>query len=987
MQRTAWVATGVLWLVAAAFAAAWVARPTATARGPLEALGAADRWTTVWPEKDCFRDLPERFDLSVKVKDSPVGAGSTVRLLVNASDPRPDGTVDRAACVDVSAAGVAIGRVEGGLVLPLAAAGVAIPRGEEHDVTVRRRGTDIAVTVDGRFVLSVLEPYLHGGRVGILRSGPAEVDVWPVRELAEFPELSDDFMRTPDEPGPWTAHSGEWDIETLLTPSMSANGFSYRGRAEDGAALASAGYPTWDDYRAEVSVLGEEGEAMGLVFAFAGPDRYCLFRWRSEGAGDGAAARELVVVEPGPGGGTSERVIASSKGGYRPGQWYRVAVELGFGRVRVLIDEHEALRAEGSEFVSGAVALWSAGAKGAVFDDVLVTPCRAVEERFARAAPEPPAAAAADPDPGSPAALERWRARWQGIGGDWRTGPAGIAAGGAGEAKLVTGSPDWRRASIETEAVVEGGAEGGACCGLVINYRDEGDYVAFRVGGGKARLVRVRHGAAAVMHEADAPGGPARRLRLESDRGYLAGYLDGRLVAEGYDERSVRGRAGLWSSGDGVAFRNFRAGSLPHERPVPLVNTVFEVDNIMGRWAGESADWYRGVESNSDHKVFWHRAPFRGDVELAIDLPEAQSPGAGARLALGVAKSGDQPGNGYAWTLEAAGAESVPAGPGWHCRFVREGVEVADVPLDSGHSVESLFIRRRGRYVLAGANGETLNEYRDDEPLEGMRVAFLAKGLDVDPSSARLYGGLVHDYRFTRAPVEWRVGEGVWRIANRWECDKRWSFLVGFPVDWPSPEARTKVVAIWNKRSFPGDVVVDFFIGPKMADPKLGKKYQRYGYVRDFNLTISADGEDLSSGYSFIFGGFGDDGNEKSAILRGGKILAEDASVNARYPRNNMVGHQRWYRIRAERTGNKLTYRAYFEGHERVLLEAEDPDPLEGDRIAIWSYDCPIVVARVRIAGSRGGAVEEAAPGRSGVTRTPYDVEVEDDPFGKDVTR
>ncbi|MHC4252725.1 MAG: hypothetical protein ACYS9X_26705, partial [Planctomycetota bacterium] len=854
-------------------------------------------------------------------------------------------------------------RVEGGFVLPLGRARVDVDPGEPHDVSIKRRGAEIAVAVDGRLAIAAFEPHLHGGRVAVARTGGARAEVWPVRKLAEFPEFSDDFMRTPDEPGPWEVHSGEWKIETLRTPSMSANGFSYRGSAGSGHALASAGQVSWDRYRAEVSVRGEAGEAMGLAFAFTGPERYCLFRWRAEGTRGGSPERELVVVEPGPDGLPVERQVASAPGGYRPGQWHRVAAVLAFGRARVLIDGHEVLRAELPEFVSGAVALWSSGRRGAVFDDVQVTPDSAVEESFAE-----------DARPGSPAddgpAAAPWRSRWDAVGGEWREAADGVVAPGRGESKLLTGSPDWRRASVEVEADAQGGA-----CGLVVNYRDEGDCVILKLVDGRARLERVTGGRALLMDEGPAPAGPGARLALLSDRGYLAGRVDGRLVVEGHDERSVSGRAGLWSSGRRVTFRRFRAGFLPHERPVPLVNTVFEVDGIMGRWAKESADWYRGAESRSGHRVYWHRAPFHGDVELAMDIPDPHAMGKDGKVALGIAKSGKKAGNGYSWTVEPASADGGAGGHGWHCRMVREGEAVADIPLDSGHEPKSIFIRRRGRYVLAGVNGEALQEYRDEAPVEGSRVAFLAQGVDLDPNSSRLYGGLVHDYRFTRAPSEWRVGEGVWEIANRWSCDQRWSFLVGSPVNWPNSRADEKLVVAWNKRSFPGDVVVDFYIGPRM-DQSNPPKYRRYEYVRDLNVTISADGRDLSSGYSFVFGGFR---NTKSAILRGGKVLAEDKSMNARYPTNNMIGHQQWHRIRAERSGNKLTYRAYFMGHERVALEVEDPDPLQGDRVAIWSYDCPIVIARLRIAGSQGGAIEDPDTAPRGRVRSPYDVPLDDD--------
>ena len=959
MQRLAWGTTAGLSLLAAVFAVIWASSGPAPTRGPLESTAAGGRWSFTWPEQDSFRGLPDRFNLTVRATLTGE-EGSGLRVLLNASEPSEDGHVERAVCVDVSSSRVEIGRVEGGSVLPLGRAAVAINPGTAHDVSIRRRGAEMAVVADRRVVITAFEPHLSGGRVALARSGGARGEVWPLQRLAEFPEFSDDFMRTPDEPGPWTVHSGEWEIDRLRTPSMSANGFSYRGGSAEGHALASTGQAGWDRYRAEVSMRGDDDGAMGLAFAFAGPERYCLFRWRASDSDNPAPGRELLIVEPGLDGAPRERPIANAPEGYRPGQWYRVAAVLAFGRARVLIDDHEVFRAELPELVSGGVALWSSGAKGTVFDDVQVFPDGAIEEAFAAGSP------AGGVPAGVGAGVASWRPRWQVVGGEWRDSPGGVVARASGEAKLLTGSPDWRRATVEVEADAPG-----AGCGLVANYRDEGDYVAFKISGGRARLERIAGGRAVLLDEAPAPPDPGPRLRLLSDRGYLAGYVNGSLVVEGHDESSVSGRAGLWSSGGGAAFGDFRAASLPHERPVPLVNTVFEVDNIMGRWASDSGDWYKGAESGSSHKVYWHRAPFHGDVELAIDLPRAQSIGEDAKVALGVAKSGDRPGNGYSWSLQSADAKGGPAEHGWLCRMTREGEAIADVPLDSGHEPGSIFIRKRGKYILAGVDGGTLHTYRDEEPVEGKRVAFLAKGVDLDPSQARLYGGLVHDYRFARAPSEWRVGKGVWEIANRWKCDDRWSFLVGSPRNWPNSKDEEKLVVAWNKRCFPGDVVVDFYIGPRMdqSDPP---KYRRYEYVRDFNVTISADGRDLSSGYTFMMGGFG---NTKSAILRGGRILAEDKSMNARYPTGSMIGHQKWWRIRAERSGNKLTFRAYFMGRERVALEVEDPEPLSGDRIAVWSYDCPIVIARMRIAGSRGGTIEHPDSAPRGRARTPYDVE------------
>jgi hypothetical protein len=120
----------------------------------------------------------------------------------------------------------------------------------------------------------------------------------------------------------------------------------------------------------------------------------------------------------------------------------------------------------------------------------------------------------------------------------------------------------------------------------------------------------------------------------------------------------------------------------------------------------------------------------------------------------------------------------------------------------------------------------------------------------------------------------------------------------------------------------------------------------RYNYVRDFNVTIAADGRDLSSGYSFLFGGWG---NKKTAITRQGKIVAQKG-------RDIPTGgiHRRWFYVKVTKRGNTLTYSIDGE----PVLTYTDPQPLDGTRLAIWTYDCGIMVSRVRINASRIGAME-----------------------------
>ena len=87
--------------------------------------------------------------------------------------------------------------------------------------------------------------------------------------------------------------------------------------------------------------------------------------------------------------------------------------------------------------------------------------------------------------------------------------------------------------------------------------------------------------------------------------------------------------------------------------------------------------------------------------------------------------------------------------------------------------------------------------------------------------------------------------------------------------------------------------------------------------------------------------------------------------------------------MRVERTGDVLRYTVDLQGRRVVDLQYEDPDPLRGGRIAVWTYDCGNVYARLRIAAGRGPGPHNGRP-HSGtlehpdfvppsVTRTFYD--------------
>jgi hypothetical protein len=922
MNRTLWTLSAVAAAAALAFAVVWLSDTRTPADTDADTLEDRKPWEYSWPQAASFHSLPERFDLSSHLTLD--GAqDSAARFVVNA---RSDGSAPAAGVyVDVMRDLLVAGRVEGGIAVRRGTARVELTPGRLHEIALRRRAADLAVTVDGRLRMLVRDGLFAGGDAAVGIRGGAQVQLEPLRALPELPEFSDDFMRSSEDPGPWTVHSGTWKTESLHTPSMSANAFRYHGTPSGVAgtpAFATAGNASWDTYRLDLSVRGGPRGGVGLAVG-VDPNRHVLFRWQAR-LPDNEGYGELVAVRAGADGAREERVIASRPGGYVDEQWYRLSATVRFGRITVSVDDHVLVAAESDEITSGGIGLWCDGPQGATFDDVFVASLRTVDDSV-------------DPT---------WPARWDTVGGSWRHEGAALIGETSqpdGEAKLISGSGEWL--SHTTEASVR--SWGPTRAGLVVGYRDETEYALLVAdfGARKLLLERVSAGERRVLDEAPLPPGDALTLRATSDGGHLVGAAGAGRPVEAWDPTLDRGRIGVFVGGRGRAtFEAFRSEILPHKRQILTDNQVFETDNIMSDWADETSDWYQSDDSTPAQSIYWHTAPFHGDVEFALDLAKTDSPK--GSLVLGVSKVPAKPNNGYGWGMEPAIPADGAAPDAWRFALTREGVTMRELTLDSGQRVDSLFVRRRGGLVCGGANGKVLAEFVDHEPLSGGRVAFLARGITVQPSRTRLYGGRVFDYVFNSAPVEWRVASGKWDVTNRWICDPRWSFFSGV-VDEPSGN---KAVIIWNKRSFPNDVVIDFYVGPKM-EPDKGKRYE---YARDFNMTIAADGRDLTTGYSFVFGGFA---NTRSGIYRGSKPLAETQEVAARIPAS-MIIHQRWYHVRVRRAGNELSYRVNFSGRNIVSLTCTDDQPLTGDRIAIWSHDCNIMVARMRIAA--GTDVEPA---------------------------
>lgn len=245
-------------------------------------------------------------------------------------------------------------------------------------------------------------------------------------------------------------------------------------------------------------------------------------------------------------------------------------------------------------------------------------------------------------------------------------------------------------------------------------------------------------------------------------------------------------------------------------------------------------------------------------------------------------------------------------------------------------------LERRGAAITVRAGGRTVAKHADPNPLLGslVRVA----GTDVPLEEVQAESDSVLEYAFDRMPVDWLVATGRWGIMNRWICNPRWSWFGG---------RSRQLAAVWHKRAFDGDVSLDAFVGFEMVPMERGA-FER---TTDFGLTLCGDGLGLASGYALHVGA---EGNRVTRLYRHGRVVAESRDRVARFPSRGLLGenfdvHRDWYHVHFSKQGDTIAFRL----NDKPALTYRDPDPLPCGQSAISVVNNGVLLARVRLAGTR----------------------------------
>lgn len=863
------------------------------------------------------------FNLAFTLKPKPGVNEPFARAIFNVVDK------DNYYFAEFGAALVRLGRVESGVEQPIGTQGsFGLASGASLQAIVKRRAFGVTVVLDGQVAAQAFDDTFSGGQVG-LGTKQASVGVEKVRvQRVSGLYFADDFMRGTEDSGQWEPVSGNWRVYALDNPMRSVNAFSYVSRGASGPAAAIAGYRFWDNYRFRVSARATADGSLGIHFCYIDADNHYRFTWPSMGTP--AAARKMRLVRRHKG---KDTVLAErATRGYRPQQWYALEVHALDGQVQALIDGVSVFAVRDPFAYGGQIGLLAETRGEAFFDDVTVEQMRSFHDDFSIPS----------------------RGTWLPLGGNWRVdsaGYAGLAPKGSGvlrvnsspAARAIAGSVSWQNYRYEADlAPWKTGA-----VGLIFGYLDETRYGLLRLTAGPsptAELTLVADGKESVLAKTAAPGLGAKKLRaaVSVREGMVTASADAKPLLQALAPSLYDGQVGVFAKGTPAAFDNaFVELRAERREPVFTVNQIFAAETPMANWAAAQSDWRTVKEqiANEERELSWHRLAFPRDMDIQITLDQAATDK--GQLCLFLCSVEEKAATGYELTVTPSG--------GWAVELRRMGAKVASGQVPKGTPLGFVRARREGAHVLAYLGEVPVIAWKDPQPLTGEKLGWWAKGLALRNESIDVFCDDVLVDNFTTAATEWRVGQGVWDVTQRWQCDPRWSFFSGMHDE--------GAAVLWHKRRFPGALTMEFCAAVKMDYTK----GSGYSYASDLNAVVGADGQNVNSGYSFIFGGWK---NTKTAILRQNEIVAETDKLR-------IAGgiHRWWWHFKIEKRGGKLRY--YVDN--KLALEYVDPKPLAGDRVGLWTYRNGMMLARFRVACASDTPFESPETNVMPACKCPYD--------------
>ena len=764
----------------------------------------------------------------------------------------------------------------------------------------------------------------------------------------------DDFMRSPEENknGIWETPTGVWKLQSYadqwkgdspldpLNSSRNPNPFVYRGAGAP-MAVALAGYSFWDDLSGAVSVRSQGGRA-GWLFSYRGPDDYHVLWWEPTTHWEEPSRFALERVRGG-----ERTVLAEVRLAGQAEQWYRIGVERRGAFITASFQGVPMLRVRDRACIGGRFGLCAADGE-VDFDDVDVSPSalRPLEEPSFR--------------------RRSWRRplrRWEFVEDGVRCLPGGWFGG---KALLALGAVDWVgfRLAVSVETPSRSASTIGISFGVSGQESTCFEWDSARRADAERRLtVRAASGKTVL---GQAPGGyePGQVLRLIVDQSGpdLCVYeaMHG-LLLRVPGHRVPAGRVGLTVNGrDRIEFRDMVLdGPAERDWEHPVTTKVFETDHYMLDWSVAEGEWVLDEGDDGHGATWWHKGDFFGAVELSLPIAAATAEVGMTAYLLAFREAPEAGG-----VVRVAPAKGTPGE--LTAELLWDGKRIARVDFTPPADAGRIELRKDGSFVWLRCG--------DSEPFFCQLPASAAPAgtrLGLQLASAGLLEELVlrrdHvvDDQFDHVAVRWRK-LGRWEVSNKFHCDPRWAYMVG---------ESDGLASLWHTDTFPGDMTLEFYAGMRYrSDHNFMPYYPRPG---DINAVISSSGKGVFDGYTVVVSGWD---TTWTRVLRHGKVVAETRqplvpSTRKVYVRPQHL-HRKWFYVKLRRVGPLLEL--YFENEK--VLSWRDEKPLKGGRVALWTVDNSILIARAKISYSKrerfrpapasgvleGGGGEQAGPQSAG---------------------
>ena len=249
-----------------------------------------------------------------------------------------------------------------------------------YELTVIRRGTMLGLSHGNSLLFRGTAINGTGAQAAVTADKGWSVTESAIQRL-EPVVFTDDFMRTAEEQGKWKVTSGKWALQSAWDDIPQGNGnkfgstifaqnpFAWIGVGSgEQPAICTTGETFWEDYTLTAAVNPAVRGAVGVLVNMSDAENGLLIRWSS--ANDRSTrGNQLTLYRLTAG---KQTQLASSAGGYLPGQWYRFSVISTFTSVQVLVDGKERLSYKNPTPWRGYVGLYAEGSEGSVFDDISV---------------------------------------------------------------------------------------------------------------------------------------------------------------------------------------------------------------------------------------------------------------------------------------------------------------------------------------------------------------------------------------------------------------------------------------------------------------------------------------------------------------------------------------------------------------------------------------------------------------------------------------